>query len=80
MTKGAKDIIVNYNRERDLAASSDDELIEHLDTLLLGGTMSEHMKSVLTDYLASFNEDDPERKAIEAVSMVITSPEFAVQR
>ena len=77
---GAKDIIVNYNRERDLAASSDDELIEHLDTLLLGGTMSEHMKSVLTDYLASFNEDDPERKAIEAVSMVITSPEFAVQR
>ncbi|GAA4362118.1 DUF1800 domain-containing protein [Kangiella marina] len=76
----AKDIIVNYNRERDLAASSDEALIDHLDTLLLAGTMTEHMRTVLSDYLASINADDPERKAIEAIALVITSPEFAVQR
>ncbi|GAA4351354.1 DUF1800 domain-containing protein [Kangiella taiwanensis] len=76
----AKDIIVNYNRERDLASSSHEELIEHLNILLLAGSMSDRMKTVLTDYLATISDDDYERKAIEAVSLVITSPEFAVQR
>ncbi|RDX35248.1 DUF1800 domain-containing protein [Kangiella sp. HD9-110m-PIT-SAG06] len=76
----AKDIIVSYNRERDLANSSDEELIEHLNVLLLAGSMSDSMKTVLAEYLASINADDPERKAIEAISLVITSPEFAVQR
>lgn len=75
-----KDIIVNYTRERNLAASSDQELIEHLDTLLLAGTMTGHMKTVLADYLGAIAEDDPERKAVEAIALVITSPEFAVQR
>lgn len=76
----AKDIIVNYNRERDLAATSDNDLIEHLNTILLAGAMSDHMKAVLRDYLASIDADNYERKAVEAVSLVITSPEFAVQR
>lgn len=76
----AKDIMVNYNRERDLARTSDNELIEHLNTLLLAGSMSDHMKTVLADYLATIDADNPERKAVEAVALVITSPEFAVQR
>ena len=76
----AKDIMVNYNRERDLARTSDNELIEHLNTLLLAGSMSDRMKTVLADYLATIDADNPERKAVEAVALVITSPEFAVQR
>ncbi|GAA0202155.1 DUF1800 domain-containing protein [Kangiella japonica] len=76
----AKDIIVDYSVERDLVSASDDELIEHLNVLLLAGTMSDHMKTVLKDYLTTIDADNPERKATEAISLVITSPEFAVQR
>jgi uncharacterized protein (DUF1800 family) len=76
----AKDIIVDYSVERDLVSASDDELIEHLNILLLAGTMSDHMKTVLRDYLTTIDADNPERKATEAISLVITSPEFAVQR
>ena len=51
----AKDIIVDYRVERDLVSASDDELIEHLNILLLAGTMSDHMKTVLRDYLTTID-------------------------
>lgn len=75
-----KDILVNYNKERDLAETSDEALIEHLNILLLAGDMSDTMQQVLTEYLSTIDQDNPEKKAIEAVSLIITSPEFAVQR
>lgn len=78
-TPDADDILLQLNRERDLAQASTTSLIEHLDLLLMANSMSEPMKVVLSDYLATIDDSKPEAKAYEAIGLMITSPEFAQQ-
>ncbi|WP_251358997.1 DUF1800 family protein [Kangiella sp. TOML190] len=73
------DIVIDITRERDLA-NDIDALIDHLNLLLLAEQMSDELKLALTDFLNSFGEEDYEDKAADAIGLIITSPEFAVQR
>ena len=80
LSPDADDIIINLDRERLLAESSTIELVNHLDLLLMGNKMSEQMRAILIEYLDTFDADRADKKAIEAVAMIVTSPEFAVQQ
>ena len=66
---------VDYTEE--LALVSDPEaLVDHLDRLLTYGTMSEETRSVVLDRIAL--ETTELNKVIQAVQMVVISPEFSV--
>jgi hypothetical protein len=56
-------------------------LVDHLNTLLMGGTMSAQMEQTLVDHVASTSlNDDGTQRVQEAIFLIVTSPEFAVQR
>lgn len=56
-------------------------LVSHLDLLLLYGRMSAAMRGALIDYLETLPMDDGgTQRAVDAIFLVATSPEFAVQR
>lgn len=78
-TPGSYDILIDITQERDLASSHED-LLEHLDLLLMAGEMSAGLRQATLDFMATYNEDQPERKAADAIGLIITSPEFSVQR
>lgn len=73
------DIIININRERDLA-SEPEKLLEHLNVLLLAGKMSTELRQEILDLMATHNADRLKEKAVDAIAMIITSPEFSVQQ
>ncbi|MCB1889899.1 MAG: DUF1800 domain-containing protein [Rhodocyclaceae bacterium] len=58
-------------------------LVDHLDQLLLAGTLSDALRLALLEILESpaSNRDWPVRQRLyDALYLVVTSPEFAVQR
>ncbi|MCC6405838.1 MAG: DUF1800 domain-containing protein [Planctomycetes bacterium] len=56
-------------------------LIDQLNVLLMGGTMSSEMNQVLLDHLnATPNTDGGTQRVLEAVYLIVTSPEGAVQK
>ncbi len=60
-----------------------DALIGHLDQLLLAGTLSDGLREALVQVLASqaASRDWPVRQRLyDALYLILTSPEFAVQR
>ena len=62
------------------AAMQPADLIDHLDLLMLSGGMSDGLRGVLTDYLSAMPADNGTQRAVDAVFLVATSPEFAVQK
>lgn len=74
---------VNFTRERALAGNADN-LLEHLDVLLMGGTMSTSMRSTLRTYINSVPVGDyfgaGYRRTTDAVSLIVTSPEYAIEK
>ena len=73
------DVLIRVAYERSLA---DDPaaLVDHLDVLLMGGTMSAAMRSVVIDLVDGTDASDPTQRVLEAIYIIITSPEFAVQK
>ncbi len=61
-------------------------LLDHLDLLLMSGQMSSGMRTILANYLdgipQSGTNGDPDgaRRVTEAIYLIMTSPEYAVQR
>ncbi len=56
-------------------------LVDHLNTLLMGGTMSAQMEQTLVNHVASTSlNDDGTQRVQEAIFLIVTSPEFAVER
>lgn len=74
------DILINLARESELAKSSDKELVDHLNLLLLSNNMSSHMRGVLENFLKTIKSDKPNDKAMEAVALIVTSPEYNYQQ
>jgi uncharacterized protein (DUF1800 family) len=77
-------VLLDIALERQLAADPE-QLLDHLDLLLMAGQMSAGMRDVLSDYLAMAPYEHPPVPAgtlrvVEAVHFIVTSPEGAVQR
>ncbi|MBX2883421.1 MAG: DUF1800 domain-containing protein [Granulosicoccus sp.] len=57
-----------------------DALIDHLDMLLLGGTMSEPLRAQVNALMNERSYDDAaSQRVVEAIFLIVTSPEAAVQ-
>jgi uncharacterized protein (DUF1800 family) len=62
-------------------ASDPAALVQHLNVLLLGGQMSPAMRALVGDYVADVPLDDGGAKRVtEALYLITTSPEGALQR
>jgi uncharacterized protein (DUF1800 family) len=70
-------VTIDIEREKSLPPAA---LVDRLDLLLLAGGMPASMRQVLLDYLASVPAGDGTQRATEGIFLVVTSPEFAVQR
>lgn len=71
------------NIEREVALADDPAaLLEHLDVLLLGGTMPPAMRSVLGTHIQSIpiSGDGAETRALDAVFAVVASPAYCIQK
>jgi len=80
VTSGDKRIAINIDREMDMEDDRDG-LLDHLDLLLLGGRMSADLRLEVNTLMDSrdYNNAASQRIA-EAIFMIISSPEAAVQR
>lgn len=66
-------------------ATSPAALVDHLDVLLMSGQMSTHMRTVVVAYIGgipytSFGDSGGRRRAWEAIHLIMTSPEYQVQK
>ncbi|ASJ76493.1 DUF1800 domain-containing protein [Granulosicoccus antarcticus] len=73
-------MIIDISREMDLEPDID-ALLDHLDLLLLGGRMSFELRAEV-EYLMSERSYDgaASQRVVEAIFLIATSPEAAVQR
>ncbi len=63
-----------------LEAKKYDELLDHLDTLLLAGKMSDYTKSAIKSYIEQHENLESDILARYVIGLVMTSPDYAVQR
>ncbi|MEO7917521.1 MAG: DUF1800 family protein, partial [Dokdonella sp.] len=66
-------------------ASTPAALIDHLDVLLMSGQMSPYMRGVVLNYIGALpytasNDPGGRRRSWEAVNLIVTSPEYQVQK
>lgn len=72
-------IFINLQEEMDVAADID-ALIDMVAGKLLGGEISETLRTEMAGMLVRLPETEPVLRAAEAVYLVVTSPEYAYQR
>lgn len=79
--KNAKDnqILIDIETEKAMAGNIPG-LIDRLDLLLLAGRMSPALRQAVSDQLATIGADRPYERVTEALALITTSPEFAVQQ
>lgn len=63
-----------------LEAKKYDELLNRLDMLLVGGNMSSLTKTAIKTYMTSHTNLSSDKLARYVISLVMTSPDFAIQR
>lgn len=72
---------LEITKERALAKAGDfDGLIDRLDTLFCGGNLSAQIRSAIKNYLLSHKNLGEEKLARYAIGLVMTSPDYALQR
>jgi uncharacterized protein (DUF1800 family) len=71
--------LIILNPELPLAADPP-ALVEHLNLLLMSGGMSPEMKAIVASMVADTDPSDPRQRVLEALYLITTSPEFAVQK
>lgn len=76
---GAADILLNIEPEKALA-NDPPALIDHLNLLLMSGQMSAEMRNELIDVIQGIALGDGSQRVIEALYLIVSSPEFAVQK
>ena len=72
------EVLINLDRETDLASNADD-LLDHYNLLLFSGEMSAELRATTKAYIETINVDQPERRAWESLSILVVSPEFMIQ-
>jgi len=55
-------------------------LVEHLNLLLMAGGMSPEMRTTVESMVADTDVEEPRQRVLEALYLITTSPEFAVQK
>jgi uncharacterized protein (DUF1800 family) len=73
------DIFINFQEEMDIAADSN-ALIDMVAGKLLGGEISDTLRTEIAGMLERIPETDTAIRAAEAIYFVTTSPEYAYQR
>ncbi len=77
---GRNESSIGIDIEREMALEPDpDALLDHLDLLLLGGNMTEALRDEARALMASRRGDQGALRTVEAIFLIITSPEAAVQ-
>ncbi len=72
---------LDLKKEKKLIESGDfDGLLSHLNTLLCAGNLSESSLKEIKNYLRSHKRLDAKKLARHAVGLVMTSPDYALQR
>jgi uncharacterized protein (DUF1800 family) len=77
---GDRKITLNLTTETALAGSNFLQLIDRLNLLLLNGQMSSELRNTLIEAIGLMPADKPANRAMVAVSLVVSSPEFAIQK
>jgi len=73
------DVAIDTTQVAALAATPA-ALCDELDTLLLAGRMGPALRAQILDLLRQLPGAAPEARAVRAIYLVVTSPEFAVQK
>jgi uncharacterized protein (DUF1800 family) len=71
--------LIELNHEIPLAADPP-ALVDHLNLLLMGGAMSPEMHAIVQSMVEDTDPADPRQRVLEALYLITTSPEFAVQK
>ncbi len=72
-------VTLNLSGEITLAANPAN-LVDHLNSLLLAGTMSSSMRNIVINAVGQIPANNPTERARTAIYLVINSPEFAIER
>lgn len=75
-------LYAKFDDEIELARNVDD-LLDHLDVLMLSGHMTEEMRAILVDHIEPFDPLDQQQRlyrVAEATYLIWMSPAFAVQQ
>ncbi len=78
-TAGRGNVLLDLGQEKALA-DDPEALINHLDLLLMAGQMSDTMRDALITFLDTEPTGDPRIRVEDTLFLLVTSPEFAVQR
>jgi uncharacterized protein (DUF1800 family) len=76
---GEDDIYIDIQEEMDLAADIDG-LIDLVAGKLLGGQISDRLRTEIAGMLGRLPESDAALRAAETIYLIVTSPEYAYQR
>ncbi len=76
---GDDDVLIDINEEI-AAAANIDGLIDLVSDNLLGGDISDTLRTEIAVMLARIPETDAVTRAAETIYFVVTSPEYAYQR
>jgi hypothetical protein len=67
--------------ESEIALAGDPAaLVERLDLLLMAGGMSAEMKDIVIAMVEDTDADEPRQRVLEALYLIVTSPEYSVQK
>jgi len=73
----SKHIAINIDHEMQLEPDPE-KLVDHLDRLLLGGYMSPGLRALTLELISESNRES--QKVVEAIFLIASSPEAAIQR
>ncbi len=74
-----KRILIDMSPLKPLADDTN-ELLEHLNILLLGGTMSEEMRAILTEAFDKTSDQEINDRLSNLLFLIMISPQYTVQR
>jgi hypothetical protein len=74
-----KPLIPNYSELAALAGNPA-QLIDRLDLVMTGGGMSAALKTKLASELNRMNANEPVKRATMAVHLILTSPDYVIQK
>jgi len=72
---------INISEETQMAVSSD-ALLDHLDLVLLSGQMTTGLRQLLLEHFENFGSDEAgrTRRVLDAINLIMASPEYLVQK
>jgi uncharacterized protein (DUF1800 family) len=73
------DVLIQIQQEEALAGDPE-ALLDHLDILLMAGGMSDEMRATLRAHVQSIPAGNPTQRAADTIYLIVTSPQYLVQK